>query len=142
MIVLDTTVLVYAVGSQHPLRQPCRDLVGAVAAGRLPASTTVEVLQEFTHVRARRRGREDAAQLARDYLDVLAPLLVVEEGDLLEGLRLYARSERLGAFDAVLATTAGRANAAAIVSADTAFAEAGMRHVVPDATGVAGLLDG
>ena len=58
-----------------------------------------------------------------------------------EGLRLYARSERLGAFDTVLAAT-GRANAAAIVSADTAFAEAGMRHVVPDATGVAGLLDG
>ena len=63
-------------------------------------------------------------------------------GDLQEGLRLHARSERLGAFDAVLAATAGRANAAAIVSADTAFAEAGMRHVVPDATGVAGLLDG
>ena len=93
-------------------------------------------------MRARRRGREDAAQLARDYLDVLAPLLVVGEGDLQEGLRLYARSERLGAFDAVLAATAGRANAAAIVSSDTAFAEAGMRHVVPDATGVAGLLDG
>ena len=141
MIVLDTTVLVYAVGSQHPLRQPCRDLVGAVAAGRLPASTTVEVLQEFTHVRARRRGREDAVQLARDYLDVLAPLLVVGECDLQEGLRLYARSERLGAFDAVLAATAGRANAAAIISADTAFAEAACAISFP-ATGVAGLLDG
>lgn len=142
MIVLDTTVLVYAVGSEHPLRQPCRDLIDSIAAGRVMATTTVEVLQEFTHVRARRRGREDAARLARDYLDVLAPVLIVGEDDLQEGLRLYARSKRLGAFDAVLASAAGRANAAAIVSADAAFAEADIAHVVPDAHGVAQLLEG
>lgn len=140
MIVLDTTVLVYAVGAGHPLREPCRDLIGAIAAGRLSATTTVEVLQEFTHVRARRRDREDAARRARDYLDLLAPLLVVGEADLQDGLRLYARADRLGAFDAVLASAAGRANAAAVVSADVAFAEADITHVVPDAAGVAALL--
>ena len=142
MIVLDTTVLVYAIGCDHPLREPCRDLIDSIAAGRVTATTTVEVLQEFTHVRARRRGREDAARLARDYLDVLAPLLVVGEQDLQEGLRLYERSERLGAFDAVLASAAGRADAAAIVSADSAFDEADIAHVVPDAHGVARLLEG
>ncbi len=140
MIVLDTTVLVYAVGSEHPLRDPCRNLISAIAAGTLRATTTVDVLQEFTHVRARRRGREDGARLARDYLDVLSPLLLVGEDDLREGLRLYARAERLGAFDAVLAAAAGRSSAVAIVSADAAFAEADVPHVVPDVPGVAGLL--
>jgi len=140
MIVVDTTVLVYAVGADHPLREPCRELIGAIAAGRLVATTTVEVLQEFVHVRARRRDREDAARLARDYLDLLAPLLVVGQDDLREGLRLYTRSDSLGAFDAVLAATAGRADAAAIVSADEAFAEADVTGVVPDAPGVARLL--
>ena len=140
MIVVDTTVLVYAVGADHPLREPCRELIGAIAAGRLAATTTVEVLQEFVHVRARRRDREDAARLARDYLDLLAPLLVVGQDDLREGLRLYTRSDRLGAFDAVLAATAGRADAAAIVSADAAFAEADVTGVVPDAHGAARLL--
>lgn len=140
MIVLDTTVLVYGVGADHPLREPCRDLIGAIAAGDVPATTTVEVLQEFTHVRARRRDRADASRLARDYLDLLSPLLVVSEDDLQEGLRLYTRCDRLGAFDAVLAATAGRANAAGIVSADAAFAEAGIPHIVPDARSVAALL--
>lgn len=140
MIVVDSTVLIYAVGADHPLREPCRDLIEAIAAGRLPATTTVEVLQEFAHVRARRRGREDGARLARDYFDVLAPLLVLDGDDLLDGLRLYARSDRLGAFDAVLAAAAGRADAAAIVSADAAFGEAEIEHVVPDAEGVAALL--
>jgi predicted nucleic acid-binding protein len=139
MIVLDTTVLVYAVGGEHPFREPCRELVDAVAGGTA-ATTTVEVLQELAHVWARRRGRDDAVRLARDYHELLAPLLVVGEDDLHDGLRLYARSERLGSFDAVLAATAGRANANAIVSADAAFAEADVAHVIPDAAGVAGLL--
>ncbi|MEJ7797757.1 MAG: type II toxin-antitoxin system VapC family toxin [Solirubrobacteraceae bacterium] len=142
MIVLDTTVLVYAVGADHPLRDPCRELIGAVANGRIAATTTVEVLQEFTHVRTRRRDREDAVRLARDYLDLLAPLLVVSTDDLAQGLRLYARTDRLGAFDAVLAAAAERADGAAVVSADAAFAEADVAHVVPDAGGVARLLAG
>ncbi|HEY1538248.1 MAG TPA: PIN domain-containing protein [Solirubrobacteraceae bacterium] len=140
MIVLDTTVLVYAVGMEHPLRDPCRDLIGMIASGRVSAITTVEVLQEFTHVRARRRDRAEAARLAHDYLALLGPLLVVGEDDLEEGLRIYARSDRLGAFDAVLAAAAGRAGADAIVSADAAFAEADIAHVVPDVAGVASLL--
>lgn len=142
MIVLDTTVLVYAVGAEHRLREPCRDLIGAISRGTLQAATTIEVLQEFCHVRARRRGREDAARRTRDYLDLLAPVLAVGERDLSEGLRLYARSGRLGAFDAVLAATARGVNAAAIVSADGAFADADVVHVVPDADGVSALLRG
>lgn len=140
MIVLDTTVLVYAVGADHPLRDPCRDLIAVIAQGGMTATTTIEVLQEFTHVRARRRSREDAARHARDYLDLLAPLLVLDEDDLEQGLRLYTRSRRLGAFDAVLAAAAGRADAEAIVSADVAFADADVTHVVPDAGGVRRLL--
>lgn len=35
VIVLDTTVLVYAVGAEHPLRDPCRRLVEAIADGQL-----------------------------------------------------------------------------------------------------------
>jgi predicted nucleic acid-binding protein len=139
MIVVDTTVLVYAVGTDHPLRAPCRRLVEAVAAGR-PATTTVEVLQEFTHVRARRRGRDDAVRLARDYLELLAPLLIVGDDDLKAGLRLYARTQRLGAFDAVLAAAASRANADAVVSADVAFADADVAHVFPDEPGITALL--
>ena len=69
MIVLDTTVLVYAVGVDHPLREPCQQLIRAIADGTILATTTTEVIQEFTHVRARRRDRKDAAELARDYIE-------------------------------------------------------------------------
>ena len=56
MIVLDTHVLAYAVGAEHPLRAPSRSVVAAIEAGTLRATTTVGVVQEFAHVRARRMG--------------------------------------------------------------------------------------
>lgn len=127
MIVVDTTVLVYAVGADHPLRDPCRALVKAVQEGTLLASTTPEVIQQLTHVRARRRSRADAVETARSYAQLFAPLLPVGAEDLDGGLRLFEQHERLGSFDAVLAAVAARRGADAIVSADRAFAD--IRHV-------------
>ena len=142
MIVLDTTVLVYAVGADHPLREPCQLLIRATADGMILATTTIEVIQEFTHVRARRRDRKDAAALSRDYIELLSPLLIVEETDLREGLRLFEEGTGFGSFDAVLAAAAHAAGAEALVSADTGFAGiAAIRHVVPDVDGVRRLLD-
>lgn len=141
MIVLDTTVLVYAVGKEHRLRASSARLLEAVADGALTATTTVEAIQEFTNVRARRHGRGDATELGRDYVELLSPLLVVEESDLREGLRLYNESERLGCFDAVLAAAAHAAGADALVSADQAFSEvANIHHVLPDDGGIRELL--
>ena len=141
MIVLDTTVLVYAVGADHPLREPCRQLIRAIADGTVLATTTVEVIQEFTYVRARRRDRKDAAALARDYIELLSPLLIVEETDLREGLRLYEEKSGFGAFDAILAAAAHAAGADALVSGDNGFADiTAIQHVIPDAEGVRQLL--
>jgi len=143
MIVLDTTVLVYAVGTDHPFKQPCQRLVRAIADGEVNATTTGAVIQEFTHVRARRRDRKNAAELARDYIELLSPLLVIEEPDLREGLRLFEESSSIGPFDAILAAAAHAVGADALVSADEGFsAVPNIRHVVPDGDGIRSLLGG
>lgn len=122
MILVDTTVLVYAVGTEHPLRDPCRDFVRLVGEGVVAATTTVEVVQEFVHVRARLRGRADAADRARELIALFAPLVRPDHHDLERGLALFAADERLGAFDAVLAAVAIRdERIRAIASADRVF---------------------
>lgn len=141
MIVLDTTVLVYAKGIDHPLRDPCRRLIEAIADGVVQATTTAEVIQELVHVRARRRGRSDAVGLGNDYADLLAPLLAVTADDLRTGLELYRRLEGLGAFDAVLAATALAAGAPTLASADRAFALVPrLVHLFPDRDPIDALL--
>lgn len=142
MIVLDTTVLVYAKGADHPLRDPCRRLIDAIAQGRLEATSTVEVIQEFVHVRAQRRERPDAVALGEDYADLLTPLVTVDEERLRRGLALFEHNERLGAFDAVLAAATIDINARALISADRAFADIpNLTHVIPDEASVTKLLD-
>jgi len=55
-VFVDTNVFVYAIGADHPYREPCRRVVGLIAASRLLGETSVEVVQEFAHVRGRRSG--------------------------------------------------------------------------------------
>ena len=132
MIVLDTTVLVYAVGDEHPLREPSRGLIEAIAGDRVEATTTVEVIQEFVHVRARRRDRHDAADRGRELLRLLGPLITPGDAELALGLRLFEENDGLGMFDAVLAATVMLSGADALVSADRAFATVrGLTHLDP-----------
>jgi predicted nucleic acid-binding protein len=141
LIVLDTTVLACAAGTDHPLREPCRQLIRAIAGETILATTTTGVIQDFTHVRARRRDRKDAADLARDYIELLSPLLLAGETGLREGLRLLGEGTGLGPSGAVLAAAARAAGAGALVSADTGFsAITAIKHVIPDAEGVRDLL--
>jgi predicted nucleic acid-binding protein len=132
LIVLDTTVLLYAVGNEHPLRTPSRDVVSAIGDGRVAATTSAAVIQEFAHVRARRRGRRDAATQAAAFAELLAPLLPVTHDEVGPALELFERHPQLDAFDAFLAAAALAQDARALVSADRAFAAiAGLQHIMP-----------
>lgn len=91
-------------------------------AGLIELTTTVEVLQELTHVYSRRRSRSLAVDLARNYAAAFA-LLVTQPRDLELGLQIYEATPQLGAFDAVLAAVAINHQAEALISADQAFGE-------------------
>ena len=120
MLVLDTSVLVYASGEEHPLREPAIRLLRDVVAARVSATTTPEVLQEYAHVRARRRDRNDARAQVERFAGLLAPLTLVTARDVLEGLRVWSQTEPLGAFDSVVAAVAMTRGWSA-VSSDQAF---------------------
>lgn len=120
MILLDTSVLVYASGEEHPLREPAVRLLRDVVAARVGATTTPEVLQEYAHVRARRRDRDDARAQAERFGALLAPLTVVNSRDVLEGLRMWSLTPSLGAFDALVAAVA-MTHGWAVVSSDQGF---------------------
>ena len=110
-------------------------IIEEVGAGRTAATTTVEVIQEFAHVRARRRSRVDAAAISRQFIDLLSPLVQPAESDLVRGLELFERHDALRGFDAILAAVVlGRDHLSALMSADRAFSEIpGLNHLDPGA---------
>jgi len=134
VIVLDTTILVYSVGSQHSLRNPCRELLELIRDGDVRATTTVQVVQEFAHVRAQRRPRREAATRAKEFARGLSPLVHPNDDDLLSGLELFEVMDTLGPFDAVLAATVARREWA-LASADRSFGDVpGIAHLNPSSS--------
>ncbi|CAN5153867.1 hypothetical protein BH23ACT9_BH23ACT9_27180 [soil metagenome] len=129
---LDSAVMIYALGGDHPYRQPCRLLMGAARAGELQAETTALAVQEVLHQRARRTGdRQRAAAVSRD----LATVLVVHEllgSDLRRAIELFAESSALDAADACHAAIALDRGIGTIISPDRAFdAVPGLRRLDP-----------
>jgi len=99
---------VYAVGSDHLQRDPCRGLLELAEEGSVRVITAHEVVQEFAHVRSRWSSRSESAALARTFATALGPLVRPEADDLLDGLQLFEATVELGDFDAVLGATARR----------------------------------
>lgn len=79
MIFIDSNIFMYAAGSDHPNKAPSARLVKAIAAGKIAAVVSTEVLQEILHrYRAIRRweaGRHVYDEV-RKLLDVVLPVTV------------------------------------------------------------------
>ncbi|MEP6526086.1 MAG: type II toxin-antitoxin system VapC family toxin [Nocardioidaceae bacterium] len=117
---VDTAIMAYAVGGEHPLREPCQRWVLAAGSGDVELHASVEMIQEFLFHRMRRTDRETAFAQARNASE-LCVLHAFDVHVLSRSMELIAASETLGGRDAVHAATALVHGLRTIVSPDTAF---------------------
>lgn len=61
----------YAAGAEHPLREPCREILAYVAESRLEGVVSAEVIQEIPHRCT--RSPAEGAELAEAALDLFRP---------------------------------------------------------------------
>ncbi len=77
-VFIDTAVIMYAAGVDHPYRDACRSLIGGLGEGRIDAVTSTEVIQEIFH-RFSRGDRRVGVTMAEAALDLFSPLLPISE---------------------------------------------------------------
>lgn len=119
----DTSIFIYALGGEHPYKAPCREIVRRAAGGDLQGEASADLLQEFTHQRARRTGdRLGAAKAARS-VAALAWWHPVEPHDVQRGIDLFETHNELSTRDAVFAALAINRGIDAILTTDRAFDE-------------------
>jgi uncharacterized protein len=142
-VLLDTNVILYAIGGPHAYAEPCRRVVAMAGEGRLSLEAPVDIVQEILHHRARRLG--DRRQAMADALAAaqLCRLHGVQPQDARRAAQLFAESPRLSARDAVFAAVAMRHDLGEIVSVDADFdGLEDLRRIDPaDADGLAALAD-
>lgn len=118
-VLVDTSVFVYALGGDHPLKGPCLEfLLGARDSG-LELHASVEMVQELTHHRMRKTDTRNAVAQGRE-ASASCVLHAFDEEVLERSLALIAEGNVRGR-DAVHAATAQLAGISTIVSTDPAF---------------------
>jgi len=76
-VFVDSAVVMYAAGGDHPLREPCRRIIDGISDGSIDGVTSAEVIQEIFH-RFLSIGRPDqGATLAERTQDLMAPVLPI-----------------------------------------------------------------
>jgi uncharacterized protein len=120
-VLVDTNVILYAIGGPHAYAEPCRRILALAGEGSFEMEAPVDLVQEILHHRTRRLGdRRQAATDARAAA-ALCRLHAVEPQDAHQAAELFEDAPRLSARDAVFAAVALRHNLEAILSADGDF---------------------
>lgn len=132
-VFVDTAIIMYAAGAEHPLREPCQRLLAQVAEQRLEAVTSAEVIQEILHRFSALRRPDVGAAMARDALDLFAPVLPVTDAVMRRMPDLVERYTGLAARDLIHVATCLEEGIGEIVSPDRGFdAVAEIRRLAPD----------
>jgi uncharacterized protein len=128
---VDTSVIMFAAGAEHPRRAGCRAVLAAVAAGRLDAVISAEVVQEILH-RFSRSDREVGSRMAHAAIGLFAPVVALDHPAIAEAVRRYSFSPLL-ARDLVHVATCQVLGIEEIISVDADFdAVEGLRRIDPD----------
>ncbi|CAN5744637.1 hypothetical protein BH23ACT4_BH23ACT4_03270 [soil metagenome] len=118
---LDTSIFLYAVGSDHRYREPCRRILAGAGRGEFEAVVNIEVLQEYVHVRSRKGIERDTAAL--ESTDIVSSCRVedVSMATFQVALRIFVTTPAVGFRDALHAATAVSLLAEGVVSSDRGF---------------------
>lgn len=120
-VFLDTAVIMYAAGTPHPLRDPCRQLIEAVVDQSLDGVISAEVIQEILHRFSTGDRRPLGAAMAESALDVFAPVLPITERVMREMPVLFLQHPALTARDLIHVATCRVHGIDVIVSPDRGF---------------------
>lgn len=131
-VFIDTAVIMYAAGSNHPLQRPCQEILARVAEGELDAVVSVEVIQEILHRFMALRRPAQGAAIATDALDLFAPVLPITHAVMRRMPELVEAHPTLAARDLVHVATCLQEGIGEIISPDRGFdAVPGIRRIDP-----------
>jgi predicted nucleic acid-binding protein len=118
---IDTAVIMYAGGGDHPLRQPCGQIIERVGAGELDAITSAEVVQEILHRFMAIRRPDIGGTMARRTMDTFAPVIPITHALMRRLPDLIERYPTLSARDLLHVATCIQEGVSEIVSPDRGF---------------------
>lgn len=133
MKLIDTNVLVYALGGPHPYKASSQKIMEKYAAGEIEVNISTEVLQEILDVYHRRQRNPEFALRAFDQLVIQFPSpFPILTGTARTARDILERNPRLQARDAFHIAVVFEHRLEGIISVDRAFDQvAGLKRFDP-----------
>lgn len=128
---LDTNILMYAVGSEHPLKKPSLDILKKVSEGEISAVTDTEVFQEVAYRYWSQKKWSVAVEVLRDYQSLFHEIYSIEKQHLELYYDLLTRYSFLSPRDAIHAAVMQANQIKKVYTADAAFARLPFVTVCP-----------
>ena len=132
MTLIDSNVLMYAAGGEHPHREPSLRLLARIAKGEVQAAVSAEILQEILH-RYRSLGHWEQGRELYDAVRESIPFVVSITEEIVDHARVLMEVHRgLSGRDAVHAATVLENRLDSICSYDRDFDMVeGLRRIEP-----------
>ncbi len=121
MRLIDTNVLIYAIGRDHPLKQVAGRILSDIVDGHLAANLDAEALQEILHVYSSRRERQKGFTAIEQLLTVFPNPIAIGREEVESARDLMAEFPFLTARDAIHAAVVRVHQLDGIVTADKVF---------------------
>ena len=121
MRLIDTNVVIYAVGKAHPLQEEARRVLDRVGDGTLHANVDAELLQEVLHVYDARKERRKGFNTVDDLLVIFPNPIPIGREEIETARDLMRVYSVLSARDAIHAAVVQTHDLEGIVTADNVF---------------------
>jgi predicted nucleic acid-binding protein len=120
-VFIDTAVIMYASGGDHPLQTSCGRIIAGIGDGEIDAVTSAEVIQEILHRFLSLRRPEVGRFQATKAMDLFAPVLPITHALMRSVPDLAAKYPALAARDLVHVATCVYEGITDIISPDKGF---------------------
>ena len=133
MAFVDANIPIYAAGREHPLKEPCANIIRAIANHPDRYVTDAEVLQELLHHYLRTQRWEMGRRILARFETLLQGRIEpVYPEDVLEASRIADDTPRASARDLVHVSVMRRVGTELVISTDADFdAITGVRRLNP-----------
>ena len=91
MIFIDTSIIMYAAGKEHPNKEPSVELLKLVAIGEVEAVINVEVIQEIFHRYTMIKMKEKGIKLAKNIMRLIPRIYSIELSDVIKAMEILRR---------------------------------------------------
>lgn len=121
MKLVDTNIIIYSLGKEHPLKEPCRKLIAKVASGDIIANIDVEVLQEILYIFTYRNQRSKGIDACYYLLELFPNPFTISKNEINSAIFLMDEYPSLVSRDAIHAAVVINNKLRGIISEDSDF---------------------